>query len=423
MNDYKYLIVQDGTLLKSDLEKKFKRYFTYRDIRSNNIGDYINFVGFIFTEEEALVSFPKHFFSEESLSKINRDNLNVDIYLDLLFKIIQKNISRENKRLLEVKQEINKGYPFEAFSAIYQYYQKYNLFTQERNNKKFGYSGKILWKDTFKKSPLVLNQGNLLYLPPVMQDRVSDFVFISKCMAYVINTTLDTFHFLFKLPLVSLEYRDINFSNKEKIINHLRDIKSHLFKDIHLRLIEDLITFFKNEHHGSKHYEIKIYSFHLIWEDMVRYYLNNHFSKINNETEEIIFNSRDNKKLNFQKREFELDSRKKNKGVKTYRIEPDYFLDEVDNRYIFDAKYYSELDKLDYKQVAYYFLLENFKNDKKLKIYNALFLPTSKSGFMKIHFHLDKEHSGVEEGFKIMEYYLNMREILQVYVGENTNIR
>ncbi|WHX66059.1 hypothetical protein QNH26_20680 [Peribacillus frigoritolerans] len=417
MSNYKYTIVQDGTLLKKDIEKKYKSYFTYRDIKSSNKGDYFNFVGFIFTEQETLVSFPKHFFSEEDLSEINKNPLNLDTYLELLFKIIQKSMSSKNKRLFQVKQEINKSYPFEAFFNIYQYYQKYGLFTQEREIKKFGYNGKVLWKDTFNKSPLVINNGNLLFMPPMVRMRVTDYVFISKCMTYVINTTIDKFHFLFKLPRVSLEYKDIDFNNSEKIIKNLMQIKQYHFKDIHLRLIEDLIVYFKNQNHGNKHLEIKIYSFHLIWEDMIKDYLNKYFSKINDDNEEIIFENTGDKKHNFQKREFELDSRRNIKALKTYKIEPDYYFKDGKNKYIFDAKYYTEVKKLDYKQITYYFLLKNFENDRKLKIYNALILPTSESGIKNIHFDLDEEFCEVDEEFKIVEYYLNMQSIIQIYLN------
>lgn len=416
MSNYRYTIVQDGTLLKRDIEKKYKTYFTYRDIKSNNKGDFINFVGFIFTEEEALVSFPKHFFPVEE-SEINKNHLNLNTYLELLFKIIQKSMSRKNKRLFQIKQEINKSYPFEAFFNIYQYYEKYSLFTQERKIKQIGYNGKILWKDTFDKSPLVINQGNFLFIPPVVQKRVTDYVFISKCMAYVINTTIDNFHFLIKLPRVSLEYREIDFNNSEKIIKNLKQVKQYLFKDIHLRLIEDLIIYFKNQNYGSKHIEIKIYSFHLIWEDMIKHYLNKYFSKINDKYEEINLGNTGDKEYNFQKREFELDSRRKIKELITYKIEPDYYYDDGENKYIFDAKYYTEINKLDYKQISYYFLLKNFENDRKLKIYNALILPTSESTTKNIHFHLDNEFSGVDEEFKIIEYYLNMKEIMQIYLN------
>ncbi|MBU5213068.1 hypothetical protein [Heyndrickxia oleronia] len=402
--------------MKKDVERKFKSYFKYRDIKTNNKGEYFNFVGFIFTEEEALVSFPKHFFSEEDLAVINKSSLNIDAHIELLFKLIQKSISKKNKNLYKVKQEINKSYPFESFLKIYQYYLKYGLFTQEREIKKYGQYGKILWKETLKKSPMVINHGNLLFMQPIVQKFVTDYVFISKCMAYVINTTINKFYFFFKLPRVTLEYRDIDFTNSEVIIKNLMQIKPFLFKDIHLRLIEDLIAYFKNQNYDGK-LEIKIYSFHLIWEDMIKGYLNKYFLKINDDNEEIIFEHSGDKNHNFQKRKFELDSRRNIKGLKTYNIQPDYYYEQGENKYIFDAKYYTEINKLDYKQISYYFLLKNYENGRIIKVYNALILPTSETEIKNIHFHLDKEYCEVDEEFKIVEYYLNMRRIIQIYLN------
>lgn len=104
MSDFKYTIVQDGSFLDEDIKKKFNGYFDYRDIRGTSNGDYFNFVGFIFLKDEALLSFPKHYFTEEELFDLNHSQLNIDNYSKVLFKVIQKNISKKNKRLYEVRR-------------------------------------------------------------------------------------------------------------------------------------------------------------------------------------------------------------------------------------------------------------------------------------------------------------------------------
>lgn len=418
MSDFKYTIVQDGSLLGEDIKKTFYGYFDYRDIKGTSKGDYFNFVGFIFLKEEALLSFPKHYFTDEELIELNQNlnQLHIDSYSKILFKIIQKNISKKNKRLYEVNQEINKIYPFESFLNIYQYYQKYGLFSKEREIKKFGYNGKILWKDTFNKSPMVINNGNLLFMPTVIRKGVTDYVFVSKCMAYVINSTINKFHFIFDMPRVHLEFRDIDFTNNEKIISMLNQIKPNLFKDIHLRLIDDLITYFRHENRGNTQLQVKIYQFNLIWEDMINVYLNKYFLKIDND--ELIFESISDKKNDFNKGKFYLDSRRAK--MPTYRIEPDYFYNEGKYRYIFDAKYYNRIESLDYKQISYYFLLQHIDNESNdvLKIYNALILPTSGPQIKKVHFDLDKVFNRNKE-FRIIEYYLNMREIIRSYLSNS----
>lgn len=414
MSDFKFTIVQDGTLLSEDIKKKFDGYFNYRDIRGTSKGDYFNFVGCIFLKEEALLCFPKHYFTKEELIDLNNNQFHIESYSKILFQIIQKSLNNKNKRLFEVNKEINKSYPFESFLNIYQYYQKYRLFTKEREIKKFGYNGKILWKDTINKSPMVINHGNILFMPTVIRKDVTDYVFVSKCMAYVINSTINKFNFIFNMPQVQLEYRDVDFTNSEKIISLLSQIKSSLFKDIHRRLIDDLITFFRHENRGNKQFQIKIYQFNLIWEDMVNSYLNNYFLKVD-ENEELVFNSLSNKKNNFTKGKFELDSRREK--LSTYRIEPDYYFNDGKYRYIFDAKYYNQIDKLDYKQISYYFLLQHIDNEKndELIISNALILPTSGPQLKKVHFDLDRVFNRNKE-FRIIEYYLNMKDIISNYL-------
>lgn len=415
MSDFKYTIVQDGSLLDQDIKKKFNGYFDYRDIRGTSKGDYFNFVGFIFLKEEALLSFPKHYFTDEELFDLNHNQLHLDTHIEILFKVIQKILSKKSKRLYEVNQGINKSYPFESFLNIYQYYQNYGLFTKEQEIEKFGYNGKILWKDTFNKSPVVLNNGNLLFMPTVIKKGKKDYVFVSKCMAYVINNTVNKFPFLFDMSRIHFEYRDIDFTNSEKIISLLNQIKSGLFKDIHRRLIEDLITYFRHENRENMQLQVKIYDFNLIWEDMVNVYLNKYFSKID-ENEELIFETISDKINNFTKRKFQLDSRRGE--TSTYQIEPDYYYNVGKYRYIFDAKYYNRIESLDYKQISYYFLLRHIDNENndELVIYNALILPTSGQRIKKVHFDLDKAYNRNKQ-FRIVEYYLNMKGILKSYLG------
>ena len=98
MSNFKYTIVQDGSLLDEETKKKFNGCLDYRDIRGTSKGNYFNFVGCIFLEEEALLSFPKHYFTDEELFYLNHNQLHVNIYSKILFKVIQKNIRKKNKK-------------------------------------------------------------------------------------------------------------------------------------------------------------------------------------------------------------------------------------------------------------------------------------------------------------------------------------
>ena len=416
MAEEMYKIVQDGMKLEKSVDGEFKDFFDYRDIKSNKDGNYINFVGFIFTPGRTLVSFPKHYFSNEELYKINKSRKEIEYHVEILYKLIKKNIQSKNRKLINVKREINLSYPFSSFLEAYRYFQSYGLFTQESEGYTYGYHGKILWKDTFRKSPIVYNKGNILYIPPVVRKRKNDFVFVSKCMAYIINITLKKFKFLFDYTPVSLEYRDIDFSNNKMVISKLRLIKMSLFKDIHLKLIESLISFFENENYNGSKNAIKIYSFHTIWELMIREMLNKYFSHIDNTNgTKLIFNKNNLKQYDFINKSFKLDARRNVEGIKTYSIKPDYFCDTNNIRYIFDAKYYTDITEMDYKQISYYFLLKDFKNEQE-KIYNILILPTSNKQYNKTHFKLDDEYTKERNSLKIEENYLNMYKVIKIYL-------
>src|SRR5699024_9188482 len=408
-----YIIVQDGAKLDEDNEVQFRQYLDYRDIRSNSKGNYINFVGFIFANGKTLISFPKNYFATNELKQINKELEEMDQHIKILYQLIKKCMGVRNQYLLEVKNELNHSYPFIPFLHVFEYFQNYGLFTIEDEIKKFGSHGRISWKDTFRKSPMIYNSGNILYWPPVIRKRKNDFVFVSKCITYVINSTLIKYKFLFDFHGVDLEYRDIDFSNNKRILKKLYVVKQGLFKDIHIQLIEYLISFFKNENYYGNKKAIKIYSFHLIWEEMVRERLNSSFTNVDNINKRLNFDEQNVQQNRFNNHSFELDARRNSKEIKTYKIIPDYFYDTKNVRYIFDAKYYTTIEELDYKQISYYYLLKQYGGEAEEKdIYNALILPTSKEQWNKTHFQLDEVFSPGNKPLKIKEYYLNIQWII-----------
>lgn len=414
---YDYIFVQDGTKLSQTIYEKFNEQFEIRDLSQNIDGYYVNFVGFIFTEKEALISFPKHFFTEKEMRYINKKShyKEQNRYIRQLFELLQKIIISRSKRLFQVKRELDQFYPFSSFLSVYEYYQNYGLFMKEREVKKFGYDGKILWKDTIKHSSLIINENNLLYWPPVVKKYSSDYAFLSKCMAFVINTTIDRFPFLFNFDRIQLEYRDINFSNSSAIIQQLNQIRQHTFKDMDLKLIDQLILFFKQISYQGQIKNIKIHSFYLIWEELVEVYLNKYFVKIDDKNN-FIYSKKGNQQNDFIKQAYSVDARTHRKSIQTYKIIPDFVYEDEDTRYIFDAKYYTAINELDYKQVSYYYFLRDYKNESRKKVNNALFLPTAKVSHQKIHFMLNEKFSADGSSFIIFEYYINVKKLIDKYL-------
>ena len=106
------------------------------------------------------------------------------------------------------------------------------------------------------------------------------------------------------------------------------------------------------------------------------------------------------------------------------------YLIEDNVRYIFDGKYYEEVKELNYKQVAYYFLLKHHEGIKKevgdeivvtpLLTHNILILPTDmeqndKKNY-KVHFDLNTEFNRDETELKIKEQYCNTKDVMKAYI-------
>ena len=100
-------------------------------------------------------------------------------------------------------------------------------------------------------------------------------------------------------------------------------------------------------------------------------------------------------------------------------IYPDHYLEYNYTQLIFDAKYYSKVVGINYKQVAYIFMLQNLidtKTDKKkfLKTYSALILPSDKRS-TKIHFSLDRKFGNND--IIITEEYLMIKDVMEEFLS------
>jgi hypothetical protein len=264
-------------------------------------------------------------------------------------------------------------------------------------------------------------------MPMVIKKSVQEHVFLSKCMAYVIDSTLSKFELFIDGRPTGFEYRDIDFSDKGYVLSQLHHLKSTFFKDIHIRLIDNLIDFFNKMTLEGGDKKLKIYNFNLVWEDMVNSYLNNHFNGVIEGKLDFV-NVRTNKA--FKKEIIYADARASDANSKKgHRLEPDHYLIEGGRRYIFDAKYYQNIDSLDYKQVAYYFLLKHYQGQPydnnlyvlPLETYNALILPSeSTENKCEPHFKINPNYNQTDKNFQIFTQYLNTINVMKSYVNNET---
>lgn len=419
MQNMQYHVVQDAELVDPLVKTKFANQLQVRDLVTTKEGERYQFVGFIIDRDKVLVSFPKHTFHQQQRRQLEQNPQVLRPYIRLLFHCIKKTIENRNEKFAGIAQELNADYPFMAFLNIYRYFKAYGLFTNEREVKKFGYSGKISWKDTIQKSPKVIQHDNLLFLPLAIRNNIEEHVFISKCMAYAIDSTLEHFSLFLEGNKTGMDTSDIDFRNRSLVISKLRQAKRFMFKNIHQRLVDSLLSFFEQADPEGGNYQLKILSFHLIWESMVGNYLRNNFLRVS-DRDELEFSDQ-TKPNSFNKKTLYPDIR----GKDGHSIEPDYYwLSEEDKiRYIFDAKYYQALNELDYKQVSYYFLLKHYgtkkdnggKPSENIRTYSALILPTEDEDHREIHFELNPLYNLDEERFVVITQYLNMIKVMRHY--------
>ncbi|WP_436960591.1 hypothetical protein [Staphylococcus xylosus] len=418
--------IQEGEYIPPIIEQLFKNHFNHKDTQIKDDGSISNFSGFIILNDKLLVSFPKHFLTKSELhqSYISSDNINFEKHSKLLFNTIYKASSKTSVLGKEITKDLEENFPFRAFLNVYEYYKKYGLYKKEIHTKKYGYDGEIDWKSSIEKSSLIFNNNNIIFIPLVIREKLYHYEFLSKCMAYIINSSADTLSIFIPITKVHYDYKDIDWRNTKRIIKELRKLLRSSFKDIDKNLILSIIQFFENKNHVTNGIKIKIHTFYLIWEDMVQEYLNNYFLDISTFTDnqnvvrhKLTFSEKPlPQKLGFLKKTFFTDAR----GTSGFSLELDHYLATKSNIYIFDSKYYQKLTGLNYKQVSYYFLLNNQNNPSmNLNTYNALLLPTSRNMAdfenFKYHYIHSKEFSYNNQTFFIIEQYLNTLHVMNMY--------
>ena len=227
----KFYYGQDGDKVATDVLEIFQ--FTKGDIRylkRENITVY-DFVGFVINNDSMLVVFPKHFYQPQEINKLNDKRILDENSFKLLFDTIQKYINKKNKNS-KAEKYIGKlptyeaNYPFETFYKVYDYYKRFGLYKEIMIKSRPGYNGKVSWKDTINKSQIIINDGNIIFSPLYVKRKNYQSVFLSECMAFVIDNTLKMFPFFFTLPKTNYGKYNFDFiNNLDFVIKELLNIK------------------------------------------------------------------------------------------------------------------------------------------------------------------------------------------------------
>lgn len=374
-----------------------------------------DFVGFVLYKNKLLTVLPKHFYenNEEEKETIIDDT-------KVLFNVIRKYLIETKSSAIANKyigSEMNyeSDYPFFEFFGIYNYYKKYGIYKEQEEILKKNLNGNVSWKDTIRKSPVVASKNGFIFLDLYSKKKNNINVFISQCMIYIINHTIKSFPYFFSFSPIPYAESKIDFlKNKEYTLRQLYQYKNLIFKDTDKDLIDLMIAFFEkyegDNNGGAIH--IKINYFDAIWEKMVNKYLNDYFKEVDPKTQKLLFNDKKGEfNRKFSSKSFDID-----KSNHNFSIKPDHYLDEEKTVYIFDSKYYDDVNDLNYKQFAYNVLISNKTLPEEKLIYSALLLPGKKES--KIHLDIaDDYRQGNISSNYIIEQYLPIKEIMHNYLN------
>lgn len=374
----------------------------------------VDFVGILSINGTYIISFPKSYGTStlKNISDVNRGDIIILLKTLLKFQSIENKVSGTNG-LGDNNTESKTSYPFNDFISIYNYYMSYGLYQNSKTIVKRSFRGnKIDWKKTILKSQTIISKGNIIYYPFYEKIKEKEFVFLSDCMAFAINYTLDNYNFLF--PHHSKIEYEINFDFLNKttfVISKLNLLLKKTFKDRDRLLIKSLISFFKKIA-NRKFYFIQ-YNFHNVWELMVKKYLNRYFCGVDKNNKPIFSKIGDNN-IKFFKPTLKIDG-----SYNNFCIEPDYyFLDSNKNcQYIFDAKYYLETNylSLNYKQLVYGFILDN----EAETTYNCLIFPGNEEKYQE-HFSLIQGNlkKNIKSKIKIGQLYLDPKNVMLSFIKD-----
>lgn len=233
--------------------------------------------------------------------------------------------------------------------------------------------------------------------------------FINECMIFCIDFTINKFEKFMNAQPTGLSIGEHDFiNNRYNIAEKLLEIRNVTFNDNLINLLDNLIIFF-SEFENKSTFRLKHYNFHNVWEISVKKYLNEYFERIEND--KIIF-SKAKKPSN--SRRFNKSSFRPNKVNLMHSINPDYYYFDSKYQIIFDAKYKRNIVNIDYKQLMYFIILEEYK--AHLKTYSALIMP-SYSFYQKVHFKMEETFSQKNKNLIVYELYLSAKEVLENYLN------
>lgn len=410
-----YYYGQDGEIVDDGLIKLFglgTKEIRYSDKLDANIFD---IVGFVYKENKILVVFPKHYYNKADIDRFNQTNINLGSDIKLLYNVIKKYGKTKNTTFsyLGAVDGYDADYPFKPFYEVYDYFQKYGIYKEKETRVVKGTTGKVSWKDTLRKSNKIISGGNLIFSPFYVSKKNFNEVFLTECMAFIIDYTIDFFNAFLSMKKTGIKYKFDFLNNIDYVLMQLKMSQSNAFKDSQKQLIQSMIEFFeqfRGKANGGR-VHVKIRYFNMIWQCMIARYINRHFVSIDATKGAAVFDEKiDNSTVYFADTTFkDID-----KSYHRFQIDVDHIAFVNNILYIFDSKYYADISKLNYKQFSYNEILR-YHYPGVVEIANILLLPGEEHS--ELHFSLSDKYVGPRKiGTKIIEQFLPPKKVMQDYL-------
>lgn len=420
--------IQDGKRVDNNIIDTYR--LSKNDISySQKENAYVsNFVGIVLRRNKVLVSLPKHFKLKDEFDALDYDYKKQDI------RLIMDSIN-ESKR--HGKQDtnynpditVNSNFPLNAYFNIYNYFVQYGLYHEEHQEIKPNRGGKISWKDTLRRSNKFISKGNLIFSPLYYKKKSNNETIVTKCMVSIINYTNSRLSDFITLPdnsMLSTRGFDktiFDETHKKHVIHKLQEILNRTFKDINKELISNIIVFLQGINNNKREVlNIKYYDFQSTWESAVQKYLNDRFVTIDDNNKMVL-------DANKSHEEFYKNVLYYNLIRQDWNLQPDHVaVNEGEKKvYLFDSKYYNNLDSIDYKQFMYHVIYRHMYS--KFCIYNRLLLPyegkTTDEKYVNIktikendHYKKNYPFDNCNVNIQIDITRLNMIEVLKNYVSD-----
>ena len=374
-----------------------------KDSRGRILYDFVGII--VQSSGSVLAVLPKHFRVVDERSD-----------LSTLFSLVLKASRHYDGSSDRVASDRLEDYPFAAFVSIYDHYRRWGLDIQFDSRYILGPPGVVDWRHTIQRGSWVPTSKDVVPFPVVYRSSQRNESFLSRCTVFAIEHTIELFGYF--LNVASTGFMKPSFdleADRKWIVDELIRLKALTFRDRLRSLIDSLLSFYRCSR-STGDFFLKTRSFSVVWESAVLNYLNTSFVGINDGGMPIF--SKGKGGLEFSKTPFYT-----NRSDAGQSINPDFYAYDADlsEQYVFDAKYYTKLRELDYKQLAYTALLSGLRGGedsrKFCSTHSILFLPFSSFGFEE---HFSPNDSLIDLGkwyrdFRIGASYLDARDVLLEY--------